>query len=427
MTERTLETATGKSLDNRPDINTERLKTFLGGINGFGVNPLTGGFNRVGYSDADMAARAWFEARLKEAGLAVHRDGVANIFGRYGPSDGPAILVGSHIDTVPEGGAFDGALGVAVALECVLAMQDAGYEPSTAIEVVATAEEEGRFGGMLGSQAIAGRIDRDWFDTASDADGMPLKTALAAQGLSPENAFNCRRSSDEVKAFLELHIEQGPVLEQKRIPIGIVDGISGVSNISVTLTGSANHSGTTPMDMRADAFAGLAIFATRIPKIIAEHGTDQSRITVGKVELEPNFPHTIPGKTTFSVITRDTDETVQRALLKAVKDEINASAKQHGLSTEIEGKSWISPVALDPGLVDILASEAETLVLDYIKMPSGAGHDAQTMQSLCPSALIFIPSRAGISHAPEEHSEWADILAGARLMLASLLRLSSHR
>ncbi|TDH36350.1 Zn-dependent hydrolase [Pseudohoeflea suaedae] len=417
---------TGKTWDKKPDIDIDRLKTFLAGLNGFGANPLTGGFNRPGYSDADMAARAWFEARLKEAGLAVRRDGVANIFGRYGPAEGPAILVGSHIDTVPEGGGFDGALGVAVALECVKAMKDAGFEPSTAIEVVATAEEEGRFGGMLGSQAIAGRIDRAWFETAGDADGMSLQTALAAQGLSPEDAFNCRRSPDEVKAFLELHIEQGPVLEHKRIPIGLVDGISGVSNISVTLTGRANHSGTTPMDMRSDAFAGLAAFATRIPAIIGDHGTDQSRITIGKVELEPNFPHTIPGRAVFSVITRDTDEKIQHALLQAVKAEIDAAAHRHHLSSEIKEKSWLSPVALDPKLQDLLASEAQNLGLSHIRMPSGAGHDAQTMQSLCPSALIFIPSRAGISHAPEEHSEWADILAGARLMLSALVRLSSH-
>ena len=401
------------------------MKTFLDGLNSFGANPLTGGFNRVGYSDADMAARAWFEARLKEAGLAARRDGVANIFGRYGPAEGPVILAGSHIDTVPEGGAYDGALGVAVAFECVRALQEAGFEPATAIEVVATAEEEGRFGGMLGSQAIAGRIDREWFENASDADDMQLRAALRAQGLEPEDAFTCARAPDTVKAFLELHIEQGPVLERKRIPIGIVDGISGVSNIAVTFYGKANHSGTTPMDMRSDALAGLAAFACRIPAIIEKQGTDQSRITIGKVDIEPNFPHTIPGKAAFSVITRDTDEAVQSRLLKMVRQEIESSAAGHDLACDIEEKSWLAPVALDVPLGDRIAACANALDLPYLRMPSGAGHDAQTMQSLCPSALIFVPSRGGISHAPDEFSDWDDIVAGAQLMLAALMDLSS--
>ena len=401
------------------------MKSFLDGLNGFGANPLTGGFDRPGYSDADMAARAWFEARLKEAGLTVWRDGVANIFGRHGPADGPAILVGSHIDTVPDGGAYDGALGVAIAFECVLAMKEAGITPATAIEIVATAEEEGRFGGMLGSQAIAGRIDRDWFNAASDPEGTTLREALRAQGLDPEEAFTCARAPEDVKAFLELHIEQGPILESKGIPIGIAQAISGVSNISVVLFGKANHSGTTPMDMRADAFAGLAHFATRIPDIIERHGTDQSRITIGQVELEPNFAHTIPDKAVFSVITRDTDETVQSHLLSVVKREIKEAAKAHDLAWDIEEKSWLSPVSLDGGLATILAEHAETLGLPYLRMPSGAGHDAQTMQALCPSALVFIPSRAGISHAPEEFSKWSDIVAGARLMLSTLTDLSS--
>lgn len=425
MTEKRRETASGKTSEDTPRINPERMKTFLDGLNSFGANPLTGGFNRVGYSDADMAARAWFEARLKEAGLAARRDGVANVFGRYGPDEGPVILAGSHIDTVPEGGAYDGALGVAVAFECVRALQEAGFEPATAIEVVATAEEEGRFGGMLGSQAIAGRIDREWFENASDADDMQLRAALRAQGLEPEDAFTCARAPDTVKAFLELHIEQGPVLERKRIPIGIVDGISGVSNIAVTFYGKANHSGTTPMDMRSDALAGLAAFACRIPAIIEKQGTDQSRITIGKVDIEPNFPHTIPGKAAFSVITRDTDEAVQSRLLKMVRQEIESSATGHDLACDIEEKSWLAPVALDVPLGDRIAACANALDLPYLRMPSGAGHDAQTMQSLCPSALIFVPSRGGISHAPDEFSEWDDIVAGAQLMLAALMDLSS--
>lgn len=419
MTEMKRQAATA----TQPEIDSDRLRALLDGLNAFGHDPASGGYDRIGYSEADMAARDWFQAQMEADGLAVRRDGVANIFGRYGPSDGPAILVGSHIDTVPQGGAFDGALGVAIALECIRAMKAAGVVPKTAIEVVATAEEEGRFGGMLGSQALTGQISPAWLESATDSDGVRLQDAMAAHGLRARDALACAR--DDIDAFLELHIEQGPVLENRGSAIGVVEAVSGVSHLAVTLEGRANHSGTTPMEMRADAFVGLAEFAAQIPAIIASIGTDQSRITIGKIELEPNFPHTIPGKAVFSLITRDTDEAIQRKLVDMLKRRIEQSAARHGLAVAFEEKSWLAPVRLDSGLADLVARQSADLGLDHIRMPSGAGHDAQTMQARCPSALIFVPSRDGISHAPEEFTDWSDILAGARLMLAVLLDLAN--
>ncbi|MFZ2101902.1 MAG: Zn-dependent hydrolase [Oricola sp.] len=408
-----------------PVIDIARLRRLLDGVNTFGFNAVTGGYNRLGYSADDMNVRDWFARQMSNDGLAVSRDPVNNLFGRYGPADGPCIMAGSHLDTVPEGGAFDGSLGACVALECVRAMKDAGIRPKTAIVVVATAEEEGRFGGMFGSQTITGAVTRGWIDQASDADGIRLVDAMAERGLDAYGALDAAWASGSIRSFLELHIEQGPVLERAGIPLGVANGVSGVCNLQVRFKGVANHSGTTPMDMRADAFAGLAAFAHMIAATIDGFGTDQSRITIGKVDLQPNFAHTIPGAAEFSIIIRDTSEDVMRQLHDAVIANVETTAKAYGLTCEIERKSWLSPVSLDADLHSLLIGEAAQLGIDALDMPSGAGHDAQTMQSFCPAGLVFVPSRNGISHAPDEWSDWADIDRGAQLMLNALLRLAN--
>ena len=411
-------------MNSKPKINPGRLRALLDGINRFGAGKPGAGYNRPGFSDADMAVRDWFAKEMEADGLAVTRDGANSVFGRFGGADGPSIMVGSHLDTVVDGGAFDGALGVAVALECVRAMKEAGVQPAIPIEVVATSEEEGRFGGMLGSQAIAGLVTAEWLESAADADGVLLAEAMRAQGLDPMSVLGAARPKGSVKAFLELHIEQGPVLEREGIAIGLPEGATGIVNLQVTLTGTANHSGTTPMDMRADAFAGLAEIAVQIPDMIAQSPSEIARITIGKVELVPNHPHTVPGEAVFSVIIRDASEAVMRGLQRLFYRATAAVAAKHGLAHAIEEKSVIAPVAFDAGLVDLLSEEAEALGLPARRMISGAGHDAQTMMALCPSAMIFVPSRNGISHAQEEYSEWADIEKGAELMLAALMRLA---
>jgi hydantoinase/carbamoylase family amidase len=409
-----------------PAIDPARLRALLDGVNAYGRNPATGGFNRIGFSDADMAARRWFAGEMARDGLAVQTDPAGNVFGRWGAADEPCLMVGSHLDTVPEGGAFDGALGVSVALECVRAMRGAGLSPAVPIEVAAFAEEEGRFGGMLGSQAVTGQVTVEWLDAAADAESVRLADAMRAQGLDPREVPLAARPRGSVRAFLELHIEQGPVLEAAGVPIGLAHSVSGVCHLAVRLEGRANHSGTTPMALRADAFAGLAEIACAVPGIIAGHGTPESRITVGRVALEPNFPHTVPGAAEFSVILRDTDEDVMRALERALREAIARTATR-GLRASIAEMSWLSPVALGPGLLDVMKGEAAALGLACLDLASGAGHDAQTMHSLCPSALVFVSSRNGVSHAPEEWTDWADIEKGAALMLAAIGRLSGAK
>jgi len=406
-------------------INLKRLQTLLEGVNGFGFDEETGGYNRPGFSKADADCREWFAAQMEADGLRVTTDCVLNLFGRYGPAEGPCIMAGSHTDTVVNGGAFDGALGACVALECVRRMKEAGISPRTAVEVVVTSEEEGRFGGMLGSQAITGQVSPDWIAQACDADGMRLSDAMRERGLDPLEIAQAARPPGSVKAFLELHIEQGPVLERSGTPIGIADRVSGVCYLELEFDGTANHSGTTPMDLRADAFAGLSELAASIPDVIAENGTDQSRITIGHVTLTPNHPHTIPGKAVFTIILRDTSESVMRALRSELETRAAAIADRHGLGVKIGERSWLPPVYLDESIADRLEALARSNGLKAMRMPSGAGHDAQTMQAFCPAGLIFVPSRDGISHAPEEHSDWEDIEQGANLFLQALIELSA--
>ncbi|TLP48692.1 Zn-dependent hydrolase [Cohaesibacter sp. CAU 1516] len=411
--------------NHRVHIRSERLKSLLGAINQFGFNATTGGYNRPGFSHADKQVRDWFATQLTKDGLMVTQDAAGNVFGRLGPIDAPCIMVGSHLDTVPEGGAFDGALGVAIGLECIRSIKEKGIALRHPIVVAATSDEEGRFGGMLGSQTISGQLAQGWAEEAEDADGIKLTDAMRHQGYDPDALQLSAWPFGSIKAFLELHVEQGPMLETATQSIGIVEGVSGVLVLSIDLDGVANHSGTTPMELRSDAFAGLAQIAAGIPDMIREIGTDQSRITIGKVAIEPNFPHTIPGHASFTVIIRDLSSDVMGLLRAKLTENVAKVCEQHRLTHRIEERSYIAPTLLDPALRTTFLTEAKALGLEHQIMPSGAGHDAQTMQAFCPSGLIFVPSKDGISHAPEEWTDWPDIEKGAQLMLNTILQLAT--
>ena len=383
------------------------------------------GINRPSFSEADMAGRRFFMERCRAVGLATRMDAVGNVVARWEAGSGAAVMAGSHLDTVPEGGVFDGTLGACAALEAVRVMRAAGMAPARPIEVVATADEEGRFGGMLGSQALAGLVDPAWLAAATDDRGVLLVDAMRAQGLDPERHAEAARDPKDLHAFLELHIEQGPVLEAAGLEIGIATGVSGVFNWTVTFEGVANHSGTTPMNLRRDAFRGLAAFAGRIDAIIEKLGSDQARLTIGKVELLPNFPHTIPGRATFSIIGRDTRAEVMDEMAALCRLELDAAARIHGLGLAIREESRLEPVALAPDLLTLLEGCSRGLGHATTTLPSGAGHDAQTMAHVTRTGLIFVPSKGGISHAPEEDTDWADVERGANVLLHGLLALTT--
>jgi N-carbamoyl-L-amino-acid hydrolase len=407
-------------------INLERLKSTLLELSRIGFNDDDKGVYRSGFSEADMEARRWLMALLEAESFSPAMDGAGNVYGRLGAADSPSVTVGSHLDTVPAGGMFDGALGVVSALEVLRTCRDQALDLRWPLELLATSEEEGRYGGMLGAQAIAGDLTPGIILGMHDADGNLLSDAMTAAGLEPLGALDARRLPESMRAFLELHIEQGPVLERIGKTIGVVDGISGVFKWIVRLIGKADHAGTAPMNMRSDAFMGLADFAHEIPRIIDEDGTERSRLTVGKVELKPGSPHTIPGEALFTLVGRDSDENVMQELCNSCRKSLSAIARRHNLKFEYEQVSWLAPMNCDPQLVETLERQAASLGLSFVRMPSGAGHDTQFMSQITRAGLLFVPSVGGVSHSPDEWTHWSDIECGANLLLNAAVTLATE-
>ena len=386
------------------------------------------GLNRRAFTDGDRQGRDWFRQRLAAAGLELFQDGAANLHGRLG-HDGirPAVVMGSHLDTVPGGGPLDGALGVLVGLEVLRTVKASGIELRHPLEVIDFSDEEGRFGGMFGSQALAGHLTPERILGARDLEGITLVDAMALWGLDANEALGARRDPATIHAFLELHIEQGPVLDRKRIPIGVVEAITGLFKWEVRLKGQPNHAGTTPMDMRIDAFQGLAEFGGEVNRLLEEHGGPNSRATIGRVELHPGAANTIPGQATFSFEVRDTDERVLKTLSDAARRTLSSIARRRDLMFEFDVLSEIRPTRCDPGLQDLISNEAEAMGLPFLRMPSGAAHDAQSMARLTRVGMIFVRSREGKSHSPAEWTPWEDIQAGADVMLRSLVELAGRQ
>ncbi len=408
-------------------IDLERLQQDLRELSEIGRNSDDGGLYRMAFTEADMQAKDWLTRRIEAAGLVAGRDGAGNVTGLLPgrDRDAPRVLVGSHIDTVPCAGTLDGTLGVLSGLEAMRAIKDDGVELQRGLELIAFSDEEGRFGGMFGSQAFAGLITPDTLHSAADMDGVRLEDAMRAHGMDPWLALEARRDPASVAAYLELHIEQGPVLDAARESIGLVEAITGLFKWVVTLRGEANHAGTTPMDMRNDAFMGLADFAHEIPRILQENGTDRSRATIGKVDLSPGSPNTVPGTAVFSLDVRDTEEAVLDELRLAFRKALSAIARRCGLMFEFQEDSFIPPVKCDGGIVELLEKGAAELGFSHRRMPSGAAHDAQIVANVAPVAMIFVASRAGRSHSPAEWSSWDDIAAGASLVRWTLQRLAA--
>jgi beta-ureidopropionase / N-carbamoyl-L-amino-acid hydrolase len=405
-------------------INFERLKSDVEALARIGQAE-DHGLYRMAFSDGDLAARHWLRGRIEAAGLTFYQDGAANLFGRLGwDGERPSVMLGSHIDTVPAGGPLDGALGVLVGLECLRTIKEAGVGLRYPLEVVSFTDEEGRFGGLFGSQALCGHLTPAMVHGACDLDGVSITEAMAAWGLDARAALFARRTPESVHAYLELHIEQGPVLDRMGVSIGVVEAITGLFKWEVRLLGTANHAGTTPMTMRQDAFQGLAEFAGEIDRILEEHGSPTSRATIGRIDLKPGAANTVPGEARFSLDVRDTDPDVLNALSDAFRRKLSALARRRGLMFEFTVLSEITPVRCDPGLVQTIASQAERLGYGTHHLPSGAAHDAQIMASMTRTGMIFVPSLEGKSHSASEWTPWEDIMRGANLMLASVLALA---
>lgn len=408
------------------NINIKRVEDDIYELAQFGYNLEDRGIYRQGFSAADWKARKWLLDYFKQHGLTSYIDGAGNVCGRYGEPDAPAVIIGSHIDSVPAGGMFDGSLGVIAGLECIRVIKEQNISVKHPIEIIATSEEEGRFGGMLGAQALTGALTLDWIENARDASGETLIEAMQSCGLDHHNVLHARREPKMIKAFIELHIEQGPVLETDNITIGVVEGISGVFKWLVKLIGKADHAGTAPMNMRSDAFMGVADFAHEIQRIIAENGTDKSRLTIGHVELKPGYAHTIPGEADFTLVGRDMSEEVMKELSVACRKTLSAIAQRNRLKFEYEQMSWLEPKACSIEIMQKIEKHAKKLNYSQQYMPSGAGHDAQFFTDITPTGMIFIPSVGGVSHAPDEWTHWIDVEKGCNVLANTVVELANE-
>lgn len=407
-------------------VDIERIKQDILGLAAIGRNEYDRGIYRMAFTDEDMEGKRWLLHRIEENDLVAASDGAANISGILpGKTDSPRVYAGSHIDTVPCAGMLDGTLGVVAGLECLRTLKAAGTALGRTIELVAFSDEEGRFGGTFGSEAFTGVLTLEKIHNAVDLNGIKLSDAMLAQGLDPMRALEARRQAVDIHAYLELHIEQGPVLDERQLQVGIVDHITGLQSWSLRFSGEANHAGTTPMDYRKDALMGLADFAHEIPRILDENGGENSRATIGKAEILPGAPNSVPGNVEFSLDFRDPSSEVLQELSLAFQKALAAISRRRGLKFEFNVQGEIHPVASDRRLTSLLEAEALRLDLRFLHMLSGAAHDAQLVGRVAPMAMIFVPSKGGLSHSPSEWTSWEDIEAGANLMLAALCKLAN--
>ncbi len=405
-------------------INIDRLKKDITELSEIG-KASDRGLYRMAFSDSDMDARNWLINRIKESGLSFSQDGAGNIYAKLNPDDDkPSIMTGSHIDTVPSGGHLDGALGVLSGLECLRTLKENNVKSEYPIELVSFSDEEGRFGGLFGSQSICGEMTPEKIHNAIDLDGVSITEAMSRQGLDAMQSLEARRTPGSILAYLELHIEQGPALDNLGIPVGLVEHITGLFKWNARIIGKANHAGTTPMSMRQDAFMALAEFAGEIPRIIEERGTENTVATIGKVNLLPGSANVIPGLAEFSIDARDPDPEALRSVGDGFRTTLSAIARRRKLMFEFDVLSEIQPKSCAPRIIEAINRCAGKLGISTHRMFSGSVHDALVMAGFTDMGMIMVPSIGGVSHSPGEWTAWEDIETGANLMLHTLMDLA---
>ena len=400
-------------------VNAERLQGRIDRLARIGGS--SQGVTRLAFTKADLRSREYVTRLMREAGLEVRVDQAGNLSGRLqgkSPEFAPIVL-GSHIDTVPLAGAYDGVLGVMAAIECVQVLGEQGIRTRHPLEVVVFANEEG---GLTGSRALAGRLNAQALEESSRS-GMSIRQGIAALGGNAERISQVIRRPGEVKAYLELHIEQGGSLESEETDIGIVEGFVGIRWWDVTVTGSANHAGTTPMNARRDALLAAARLVIAVNRA-ATSLPGRQVATVGRIRAEPGAPNVIPGRVELSLELRDLAKPKLERVFQEIRRRARIIEQETGTGIEFtEIDIGVEPSLTDPNLQEVIRKSAEALDLSYARLPSGAAHDAQNMVHIAPSALIFVPSVGGISHSPKEYTKPRDVTNGANLLLQTLLRL----
>jgi N-carbamoyl-L-amino-acid hydrolase len=404
-------------------VNGQRLKSDLEELGRIGRDE-RGGVSRPSYGPADFEARAWLKTKIEEAGLCYRQDGAGNQFGRA-ECGGPTVMAGSHIDTVPSGGMFDGAAGVVAALEAARRIVEEKVPLKRALEVASFTDEEGNLvGDFLGSRAFLGLLDEKEVRSGRTSFGLPFAEVLKKTPFTPESILAAHRSRPDLDAYLELHIEQGPVLEEEGVPIGIVERITGKHYRQCAFIGESGHAGTTPLELRRDAFLGLADFALKATQHVATKHYG-SMLTIGKAALHPGSFSVIPGRADFTLEFRSGDAETLAAIEREVFGLAEDIASTRGLTFASRIVDKTTPVAVAPRLLEILEGECRSLGYPAMRITSGAGHDAQILAGACDSGMIFVPSPDGVSHSPAERVDWDALEKGANLLLRTLLRLAA--
>jgi N-carbamoyl-L-amino-acid hydrolase len=402
---------------HRPSIDGRRLNAEIEALRRFGGTP-DGGTHRVAYSDEDLGGREWVLERMREAGLRTGIDAAGNLVGELPGSDDslPPLGVGSHIDTVPFGGSYDGTIGVLGAVEIVRSLQTRGTRLRHPLRLYVFQNEEG---GKTGSRLLIGAVAPEEL-AIETASGFTIGEGIRRLGGDPGDIAAPRLEAGDLAAFLELHIEQGARLERARTPIGVVEGIVGIRRWFVTVRGERNHAGTTPMAARKDAL----VTASRLITSIHETARDMDGVqvaTVGRIEVEPGAPNVVPDSARFTLEIRDlTMDGIER-VFEAVRTAGESMAEGDGTTLEMESYYLSEAAPSDARLRAAVESAATARGLAHMRLPSGAGHDAQSMAKLCPMGMVFVPSRGGISHAPEEFTEAEQITAGVEVLMGALL------
>ncbi len=385
------------------------------------------GLTRMSFSKEDRGAREYIKREMELTGLKVYEDAAGTVVGRLEGSliDGPVVMVGSHYDSVKNGGNFDGPAGVVAALETARVMTETGLKPAYPVEFIAMIEEEGgRFGGgLFASRAMAGRVTRESLDAYKDRDGVSIAEAMTAFGFDPERIEEAARKPETVKAFLELHIEQGPILESGNQDIGIVEYIVGIFEAEITVKGRPDHAGTTPMDMRADALDAASQVISQISSFAKAAG-EGTVATVGILSLLPGAANIVPGEVKFTIDIRSKQAECIAEVRRKIEESLAEAGAAKGVSYTVVEKLSVPPVKLAEDIVAVLNKHSDRLGFRKQTMLSGAGHDAMVMAAITDVGLVFVKSKGGRSHCPEEWTDYEDLQKGIEVICETIMEIS---
>ncbi len=406
-------------------INEKRFLEDFATLSHFGATP-NGGVDRPSFSDAHLQTLAWFHQYAAGMGLTAHVDAAGNHSIRLNCAgeNAPVLLMGSHLDSVFDGGRFDGALGVMCALEVLHTLKDAAISLPFNVEAASFTDEEGTLVGMLGSKALIGEYHPTLLEQGTVSKDLIL-AAFQKGGLDPETFVDAKRDPRSLYGYLELHIEQGTRLHREQIQIGVVSGIVGMCALRVIYTGKANHAGTTGMLHRQDAGLGASAYNLTARKMVLEKYPG-CVVTVGKMRFLPGGVNIIPAQAEFSVDYRSIDRAQLDALEADLIQLAKTLAEEYGLGVQVERTLRHEPALMDERFRSAISASTRQLGLSAVEMPSGAGHDAQNMAVVCPCGMIFVPSQDGISHSPFERTADSDCVNGANVLLQTVLKLAEH-